>query len=399
MAIERYHGSTARALAYSLFKPISRSLRKFGLAVTRGAEDPTLRNLLDRAGAFAIRDQQAAALVCVRQAADIAEKSTRSNWEIGAALACLGDLRRGLRLMAPTVSSIEGATDWKGEDLADRTLFIRQRTKSDMGGAVRLARFVAHGEQRAARCVVLVEPRLVPLFRRSFPKSEVRSMDERVVAPAGSYATSLEALAADVVTDWASVPATFVPLRADPAVTAELRKKYSSASGGQPVVGITWGSRNSRKDSPRLAEWADLVRSVPATFVSLQYGPVSAALRKLRGGVATKLIEDESVDQMQDMDRFAAQVASLDAVIASSNTASHLAGALGVPMVLVRDNRFGTTPLSGTDTGWYPRAVQVRRGERSWEAALSESATRLPASWRGRIEWYSASTGHTGSTG
>jgi hypothetical protein len=77
------------------------------------------------------------------------------------------------------------------------------------------------------------------------------------------------------------------------------------------------------------------------------------------------------------MDGFAAQVAALDAVIAISNTGAHLAGALNVPTVLLRDGRLGMFPATGSEAVWYPRTVMVHRRRRKWDVVLDEASERL----------------------
>jgi hypothetical protein len=197
-------------------------------------------------------------------------------------------------------------------------------------------------------------------------------------ARVGDLVTSFEGLAGAVLTDWESVAAApFVPLRADELVAAELRRRYRQNSEG-PLVGFTWGSVNASKTTPNLDEWAGFVAAFPATFVSLQYGNVEPALRRMRGDNPAKLIHDPSVDQLVDIDRFAAQLAAVDAVLAINNTASHLAGALDKPTVLLADVKFrGEYPAHGTDAFWYPRTHLVRKNGRAWGAVLAEAAHRL----------------------
>ena len=48
---------------------------------------------------------------------------------------------------------------------------------------------------------------------------------------------------------------------------------------------------------------------------------------------------DATIDQMTDIDGFAAQIAALDAVVTISRTAAHVAGALGIPCIVVRDDK------------------------------------------------------------
>ena len=117
---------------------------------------------------------------------------------------------------------------------------------------------------------------------------------------------------------------------------------------------------------------------MPATFVSLQYGDIAPALRRLRRGVPHPLIFDETVDQLKDMDLFAAQVAAMDAVITIPNTCAHLTGALGVPCIVIKDDRFRQDwPVIGDRFPWNPYLAIVRREDRAWRDVFSEVRQKL----------------------
>ena len=65
------------------------------------------------------------------------------------------------------------------------------------------------------------------------------------------------------------------------------------------------------------------------------------------------------------MDRFAAQLGALDAVVTISNTGAHLAGAMGIPTCLIRDDWFRRAwPVLSDRTPWYPKTGSPRK-ERS----------------------------------
>lgn len=384
MVAERYHGSRIRSLGYAIWRPI----RENTLAAARRFRPShekipaEVEVLMAEVDVLSRQHRWQEALEKARAAAAIVERdgNPRPKRVVGNKLLPLGDCGRGLRLLAEPAQRSRAA-EWQGEDLAGHRLFIRQLHTSNMGAPIRMARFVAEGLKRAGRCVVVVEPRLVPLFRRSFPSAEVRPIGAGafVDAVGDDYITSFEGLGGRAVTDWPSVEATFVPLQADASVTEELRRRYATAAR-LPVVGFAWGSTNERKDVPDLATWARFLAGFPATFVSLQYGIVGNALKALRGGHDDKLLWDASVDQLVDMDRFAAQVNAMDAVLTISNTGAHLAGALGKRTIIVVDNRVGRGyPAHGERSWWYPDAVLLRKREREWPQVLHEAAERLHA--------------------
>jgi ADP-heptose:LPS heptosyltransferase len=77
--------------------------------------------------------------------------------------------------------------------------------------------------------------------------------------------------------------------------------------------------------------FAALFAESEVEWISLQYGS-HADLEAQAEAAHAPLFVDRTVDQLVDMDRFAAQVASIDLVITIDNSTAHLAGALGVPV-------------------------------------------------------------------
>ncbi len=383
MNVERYHGSHGRAVAERISTMVSNGVREFARSHFRRHADQLpsgLDALLKRADALAGDFDFDGALIAAREAADIAEKDgrVRAKRLVGNRLLPLGDCGRGLQFLAEPLPFCR-AREWQGQRLSGRRLFVRQLHTSNMGAPIRMARFVAQAVKMAAHCVVIVEPRLVPIFRRSFPDAEVRPLRFKWILDArpDDYVTSFEGLGSFLVSDWPSVERTFVPLTYDALLAEQLRLRYLS-QGQAPLIGIAWGSTNERKQVPEFAAWQGLISETAATFVSLQYGPIGPALARLRGDRPAKLIDDASVDQMQDMDRFAAQVGALDGIITITNTGAHVGGALGKPTILPLDDRyFGAYPAHGTRSYWYPSTTILRRNERPWREVLADAATRL----------------------
>jgi ADP-heptose:LPS heptosyltransferase len=91
------------------------------------------------------------------------------------------------------------------------------------------------------------------------------------------------------------------------------------------------------------------------------------------------IVVDASVDQLLDMDRFAAQVASLDTVVTISCTAAHLAGALGVPTILLLEEYEAQPwPYAGERSPWYPRLRILRReGREAWADVMRRAAAAI----------------------
>ncbi|MER9236019.1 hypothetical protein NKI56_28865 [Mesorhizobium sp. M0622] len=296
----------------------------------------------------------------------------------GQAFERLGNFARAaeLRLSARSLRKGARASDWAGQDLGTETLLIDlvEDDPRSLGRVIRHARLAGAAVGRAQRAIIRVEPRLVSLLQRTFPKATVVAAQENVT---GDKFATFEHLAWIFGRDAKGLAADFEPLQADPKLVETFRKRYRSMTD-LPLVGLSWGSKSHTKDVPDFPDWARFIAQTQATFVSLQYGQIKPALRRLRNGNDARLIFDGSVDQMVDMDRFAAQVAALDAVVTISNTAAHLAGALGVPTVFLVDDNFQTAwPVTGDRTPWYPKGVVIRKEGRPWSAVLEDAGRRL----------------------
>ncbi|MER9128158.1 hypothetical protein [Mesorhizobium sp. M0768] len=296
----------------------------------------------------------------------------------GQAFERLGNFARAaeLRLSARRLRKGKSANEWTGENLGSDTLLIDlvEDDPRSLGRVIRHARLAGAAAAYAQSATIRVEPRLVSILQRTFPKATVVPAQRDVV---GDKHATFEDLAWVFGRDAEKLAADFVPLRADPELVEAFRKRYRAMTD-LPLVGLSWGSKSHTKDVPDFPEWARFIAQTPATFVSLQYGQIKPALRRLRNGNDARLIFDDSVDQMVDMDRFAAQVAALDAVVTISNTAAHLAGALGVPTVFLIDDNFQTAwPVTGDRTPWYPNGIVIRKEGRPWSLVLDEAGRRL----------------------
>ena len=241
-----------------------------------------------------------------------------------------------------------------------------------------MARFIAPVAQRARRCIVLAERRLVPLLRRSFPGVDVRprGTDDAAALAEADVAAYYETIAIHYAKTAEEMRRSFVPLRPDPSRVASIRQRYRLTSPG-PLIGISWWSSTEKKVLPDLEGWAPLLGWTSATFVSLQYGDIARDLEVLQGLAGGRVIYDAEIDQLVDLDGFAAQIAALDAVVSISNTTIDMAGMLDAPTLHIRDDKASAIwPQSGPSP-WYPRMMFLYKEQRPWPEVFVEVRSRL----------------------
>jgi len=269
---------------------------------------------------------------------------------------------------------------WQGDALAGRLLIWGEQ---GVGDEIMFAGLVPELTAVDVNCVLDCDPRLKPLFARSFAGVEVvagydpvRDAGMSIAAhiPAGSLPRLLR-------TNHEAFAKTSSPyLIADSGQREQFRSRYHD---GRLLVGVAWHTTNKKSGRSRSIELASLAPhfALPGIrWLSLQYGDHDA-LESEAAAADAPLTIDREVNQLADIDDFAAQVAAMDLVVTIDNSTAHLAAALGIPTWLLLpfapDWRWG---LSGEASPWYPPMRLFRQSSiGDWEDVLrrAERALRL----------------------
>jgi Tfp pilus assembly protein PilF/ADP-heptose:LPS heptosyltransferase len=244
-----------------------------------------------------------------------------------------------------------------------------------IGDEIMFAGLIPDALRRTDHALVIdcANARLQPLLQRSFPNIQVIAGGD----PGGDITahlpiSSLPKLFRNSATDFAATTSPY--LFVDPALVNEFRTRYGSK---QKNIGIAWHTQSKRAGrwrSVRLAEFAPLFAATTnVQWINLQYGDLNKLTAEVRAANAP-IFTDETVDQLRDMDRFAAQIAALDLVITIDNTTAHLAGALGIPTWLLLPAMPNWRWLmTRTDTPWYPSLRLFRQSAAGdWRSVIHE---------------------------
>ena len=254
-----------------------------------------------------------------------------------------------------------GCATWNNEPLDGRSLLIL--AEQGIGDQVMFASCLAEVAQRAKRCVVECDRRLVPLFRRSFSNIHVTPAG-REGSPNGAavesidYEVGLASLPRYLRPSLDSFPGREQYLVPDASLLDKWRSRFRSL-GSVLKVGISWrGGQEAnvrRARSTRLDQWMPLLSLPGARFVNLQYGETQRELEALQQHHNVCVLDWDDADPLHDLDDFAAKVAALDLVISADNSTVHIAAALGRPvwtlLPFASDWRW---MLDRNDTPWYP---------------------------------------------
>ena len=197
--------------------------------------------------------------------------------------------------------------------------------------------------------------RLVKLMQSTFPKARVYSDHD----------------------DRAFDPDAYIPMGSLPRLIKPPKKPYLIPSRTYTKldvrVGLSWkGGTEQTHGKLRNApvELWGVFKDLQADLMSLQYGP--------REEEAAALGIPHDSESIADLDTLAAMIESCDLVISVCNTTVHMAGALGVPcIVLVPAKPAWRYGLSGHEMPFYSSCFMVRQGkDEPWESVLARAKAK-----------------------
>jgi len=224
--------------------------------------------------------------------------------------------------------------NWDGNVLQGETLLIM--AEQGLGDEIMFSSCYPDVAAHVSDCVIECDPRLAPLFARSFPQAEVvghsrgNNADWLKRYPDISRQVHAGSLPGFYRSNRSEFPDHNGYLRADPRRVDEWRAHLKTL-GPELKIGISWngGLQHTRRAlrSIPLQDFSQLLRGHPGHFVSLQHDD--------RNGQAKRLAELSGrpvhcfAGVFRDIDESAALITSLDLVITACSTVVHLSGALG----------------------------------------------------------------------
>ena len=280
---------------------------------------------------------------------------------------------------------------WDGSDLTGKTILVWG--EQGIGDEILFANTFPDVVAASKHCIIECEPRLVPLFSRSFPKAEIigRSglRDEYTFQPPINVRT----LQPDI--DW-QIPAGNLPIWFRPTTASFPRvaflqanqervsfwKKRIEAAGNGLRVGIAWRSMNRSLERDRvyteLMQWGPILTIPGITFVNLQYDDCHAEIEEARKNFGIVIHEWADIDLMNDLDDAAALTSACDLVISAATASCMISGSVGVPTW--RLTTFADwTYLGETDSSPFFQEMRAFRKtlEMSWDDVIEMVSTEL----------------------
>ncbi len=241
-----------------------------------------------------------------------------------------------------------GLPEWQGEDISDKTILVCP--EQGLGDEILFASAFGDIIERAGKCLIGCDKRLVPLFARSFPDAKFGAYIDRredghrcrtlpfaqaddvehgdVAIPAGELMSFFRPTAE-------SFPDRAGYLTPDPDRVAHWKNRLDQIGPGLKV-GICWRSGRQNVDRNRyytsLEQWGPIFGVPNAQFVNLQYDDcrdeIDAA--HARHGVQVHMMD--GIDLKSDIDDAAALTASLDVIISAPTSVGMTAIGVGTEL-------------------------------------------------------------------
>ncbi|MEO8302238.1 MAG: hypothetical protein ABI608_10610, partial [Rhizomicrobium sp.] len=290
------------------------------------------------------------------------------------------------------------APRWHGEDVRGKKLLLVG--EQGLGDEIMFSTILPDAQAAvgdSGKLQICVDPRLIPLYQRSYPKAEVGTYDDRTLTDGtGSKALRLVPFASkDNLPDfWAPMGSALQYYRKsladfprkpfltpDPVRVAEFKKKLAAIPGKK--VGICWRSmlmtgKRARYFSP-IDAWGDLLQTPGITFVNLQYGDSAPDIAHAKEKFGVEIYQIEGLDLKDDIDGTAALCQALDLVVSAPTAAAHTAASVGTEVWYLSVG-FGWPQLGTSEYPWHAN-TRVYWPEKfgDWDAVMPRFAGDLAA--------------------
>lgn len=272
---------------------------------------------------------------------------------------------------------------WEGSPLQGKTLLVWG--EQGVGDHIRMASLFGELAAQAGKLIVETDPRVLPLFSRSFPTvdfvAEKPEPDVALLAPDIDLQSPMVSCARWLRTRLADFPVEPAYLIADAAKRGRWAERLA-AIPGKLKVGVSWrsgltafGREFSYAD---IAQWLPVLSIPDIAFINLQYGDCHDELARLRELGGPELHQWPDIDLKDDFDDVAALVSELDLVVSAPISVAELSAGLGIPTWILLLNHVSYVNHGTDGYPWHPSVrLFSREWNEAWEPIIAHMAESL----------------------
>ena len=292
----------------------------------------------------------------------------------------------------PALTGEQRFAAWTGDSLKNKRLLVR--AEQGLGDQILFASLIpelaARARSQGGSLLLECEPRLAPLFARSFPGVTVRPASIRTIGgiPTADYGWLKAAGGANAAVLMGRLPRILRPsLEAFPNLHTFLVPDAEEVARwknifGKKVIGISWrsgkqgGGDRSLQYAP-LERWAAFLKSTDASFVCAQYGATGEEIAALEQMSGRTIIVPDNLDQKDELDRTSAMLSALDVLVTAPTAVAWLAAGAGVRTLKVLYGEVWTAMGCAYEPFAPSCACIVPGAQGDWADTFNQVATRL----------------------
>lgn len=261
---------------------------------------------------------------------------------------------------------------WNGQSLHGKTLLLHG--EQGYGDLIQMARYFSRILDFGGRLLVDTRSEIIPLLQHNFPNINfVVSDNKKEINTPYDYWLGIMSLPFVFDTTRYSVPLKSGYLGAPEDALNYWQGRVGELSSAKIKVGIAWSGNSSHR--------ADKRRSIPTGLLYTMLPRAKFDFFPLQTNVSFghpgNLIDIEG--ELLTFSDTAALIAHMDCVITVDTSIVHLAGAMGVPTMLLLPYRYEWRwGLQGESNDWYDSVKVLRQTQHGrWDELLIDAFARL----------------------
>ena len=265
--------------------------------------------------------------------------------------------------------------EWQGEITAHSILVWAEQ---GIGDQILYSGMIEGMKKYTDKLMVSVDPRLIPLFERSFAGVQFLPHDKSLATQVVDRQIAMGSIGKYLrknIGDFSRPKPEY--LVADGEKTGILRRRIKKDS--KLVCGLSWVSKNETLGSSKSLALRDLMPILSLqnlSFVDLQYGDTSQERRDVKNTFGVDIAHLEDIDTFNDIDSLASLIDACDFVVTISNTTTHLAGAIGKKTLLMAPFAHGKMWYwheGHANSLWYPSVrIFTQAADGDWGSVITD---------------------------
>ena len=264
---------------------------------------------------------------------------------------------------------------WNGENNKSVLVWKEQ----GIGDELLYSSILPELEAKSKKIIVHCDKRLIPLFKRSFPKGIIyESKKENINENDYDYHIPIASLPGFFRNNLKSYLNSSNGYLVSDNIKTSIFKKKLKKNNDIKLIGISWNTKSKiQMSSFRNIKLNDLVTKLNQKnikFINLQYGNVTDEISNLKKETGIEIDEIPELDKKNEIDDLSSLISACDLIVSIDNFTVHLAGSLGVEtkilLPLTMDARWG---LNGRKSYLYDSVTLYRQKNLgNWDEILEE---------------------------